>query len=100
MTPRRDSDDWIVAVDPDWPGFAGHFPGDPILPAAELIEIARQCAGIEGPYVVVKARFVRAVQPGDDLRLSCVARDGLHLVTASVDGERAADMRLRSHQRP
>lgn len=61
------ADTWTVAVPGDWPGFAGHFPGDPILPGAELVELARGCAG--DPAELRRARFLAAVRPGDTLRL-------------------------------
>ena len=33
-------------IDPEAPFFAGHFPGDPILPGVFLVEAAAQTAGI------------------------------------------------------
>jgi 3-hydroxymyristoyl/3-hydroxydecanoyl-(acyl carrier protein) dehydratase len=59
---------WRVVVPRDWPGFAGHFPGDPILPAAVLIDLALAVAG--GATGIAKARFLAPVRPGDELRLA------------------------------
>lgn len=96
MSPERDGDGWLVRIDPEWPGFAGHFPGDPILPAAELIEFARSCCGFGDTFELVKARFVAAVRPGDAVRITVDERGEAHQVRFAVDGERVAELRLRS----
>lgn len=69
MIARSVGDGWIVDVDPAWPGFAGHFPGDPILPAAELIGFARAVTG-DGATGIAKARFLAPVRPGDRLAIA------------------------------
>lgn len=60
----------------DFPGFSGHFPGAPILPAIAQIEMARLL--IEGwlgtPLRLLgadHAKFLRPVRPGELLRLEC-----------------------------
>lgn len=70
MEPERDGEGWRIRIDPDWPGFAGHFPGDPILPAAVLIDLALRCAADEGRSAtgIARARFTAIVRPGDVLR--------------------------------
>lgn len=69
MQLEREGDRWLVTIAADWPGFAGHFPGDPLLPAAVLIDQARACAQAAGDpaNVITRARFVQAVRPGDRL---------------------------------
>lgn len=64
-------------VDPADPVFAGHFPGNPLLPGVLVIEAAAQAAGLmlaaagEGaPALMVLAavehfKFKRPVRPGD-----------------------------------
>lgn len=97
MIPQPDAEGWTLRVDPAWPGFAGHFPGDPILPGAEMIELARHCAGIDpAAHDLIKARFTRAVRPGDLLRIRCTQRPGRLVVTLAVDAETAAEIAWRS----
>lgn len=58
-------------INPTWPGFAGHFPGNPILPAAEIIDA---CLGLlhhhglqSESLTLLSARFLHTVKPGDCL---------------------------------
>ncbi|MDA3960796.1 MAG: hypothetical protein PF961_08400, partial [Planctomycetota bacterium] len=69
MTPQRHGDTWLQAIPVDWPGFAGHFPGRPIVPAAELLAAACHCAADCGTATdqVRSARFLSPVAPGDHL---------------------------------
>ena len=62
--------------------FAGHFPGNPLVPGVILTEALAQTAGIAAasgfpetrrPLFLLSAirsmKFLRAVRPGDELRL-------------------------------
>lgn len=64
--------------DPDWEVFAGHFPGEPIVPGVILVEAMAQAACILGREIdpgtrdrsvvlvgIDRARFRRAVRPGE-----------------------------------
>jgi 3-hydroxyacyl-[acyl-carrier-protein] dehydratase len=72
MQPETAADGgWTVTLDPTWPGFAGHFPGDPILPGAEMLDWALELASTAGAPLscVTKARFIAPARPGDVLRI-------------------------------
>jgi len=87
-----DGTTWEVAIDPDWPGFAGHFPGNPLVPAAELIALAMEACG-RGRADLVQARFHRPVRPGEVLRILGQGGGGAIL---EVAGQRVADLRWAS----
>lgn len=99
-------------VDPEAAFFAGHFPGNPILPGVIIVEALAQTGalaalaepGSEGKLAlfagIERARFRRVVRPGDDLLLEArLTRRrgplGSGEATASVDGEVACETGLK-----
>ena len=61
----------------DHPSTRGHFPGNPIVPAAvlldEILGAIERVHALSGSEVVVKwAKFLRPVRPGDALALEFV----------------------------
>lgn len=79
----------------DDPTAAGHFPGNPIIPGALLLdEVLRAIAGANAapPSLIRSAKFLRPVRPGDALvvgwdttgtgqtRFECRTRDAGELV--------------------
>jgi 3-hydroxyacyl-[acyl-carrier-protein] dehydratase len=96
------------------PFFPGHFPHQPVMPGVLIIEaMAQACAVLsmktldiipdeKSVYYFVgidKARFKRAVGPGDQLRIEVAVKrkmKGIWLfdATASVDGEVCASAEL------
>ncbi len=94
-------------IDPGAAFFAGHFPGDPILPGVFLIEAAAQTAGVmmgaQGSTggetkrlaAVNQFKFLQPVRPGATLKIETrllVEREGMALVSAvvTVEGETVA----------
>jgi 3-hydroxyacyl-[acyl-carrier-protein] dehydratase len=78
-SPQMDSPETITGrycFKKDFPGFSGHFPGYPILPAVVQL-IAAQCLIEEqkGHGVVLSsiqnAKFLQEIRPGDEIWFQC-----------------------------
>jgi len=89
--------------DEDFLGFAGHFPGYPILPAvlqtlmAQLL--AEQVVGLPLQFLSLeRAKFTHQLRPGDqiDVNVSCLEKEGqLHCTCKLlVENRRAASFTL------
>lgn len=69
------------AIAPDHPAFAGHFPGNPIVPGVLLLDAAvhavQQALAPGAPgaaaqaWRISAAKFLSPVGPGETLTLSC-----------------------------
>lgn len=85
----------IFCLPADFPGFAGHFPGYPVLPAVLQVLAAQVLVEeLRGrPLRLAKlerAKFLRPVRPGEPLRVECHPRRGSWEARLAVEGEPAA----------
>lgn len=63
---------WTIYLDPDWPGFAGHFPGAALVPAGMVIDWALSIIG--SVKTLKHAKFTAPLKPGDQV---VIIRSGL-----------------------
>lgn len=59
-------------VPPDHPSLAGHFPGNPVMPAVVLLDLARVAIAGREPWTlqaIASARFLQPVRPGEEVSL-------------------------------
>lgn len=66
--------DVALAIPADHPAYAGHFPGQPILPGVVLLDaalfaLAAACGAATAPCLIKSAKFLSPVVPGDALTL-------------------------------
>ncbi len=78
----------IVRFAADHPAMPGHFPGNPIVPGALLLDRAAALAKQKGGWLVTgvrKARFKKPLPPETDCRLHLSPRpDGALDLTCSI----------------
>jgi 3-hydroxyacyl-[acyl-carrier-protein] dehydratase len=109
--PGKSVDAW-TSFDTNDPMFAGHFPGNPIVPGVIITEALAQAAGIAAasgypetakPLFLLSAirtmKFLQAIRPGEriDLRAEQIAATDTLLqfkVAAKVNGTVAAEGQL------
>ena len=61
----------------DHPALAGHFPGQPIVPGALLLDEALHAIdAAETSWHIANLKFHRIVRPGEALRLDCSTQPG------------------------
>jgi 3-hydroxymyristoyl/3-hydroxydecanoyl-(acyl carrier protein) dehydratase len=93
-----DSVDLVFSA--DHPTAAGHFPGNPILPGALLLDsiMLAVSRGIGAPSVTIQsAKFLRPVRPGDRLRVAWATKgvDTHFSCSFAASGEIAVSGTLR-----
>lgn len=80
-------------VDPSHPALPGHFPGNPIVPAALLLRFVAQALERTGRRGVgfERMKFLRPVRPGELVDVTVAPLDDDHgSVELAVEGEPVA----------
>jgi 3-hydroxymyristoyl/3-hydroxydecanoyl-(acyl carrier protein) dehydratase len=68
---------FVLFMDPDHPGFCGHFPGNPVLPGVLQVDLAirlgREAYGPLGAFTALeRIKFLEPIRPGETLELHLV----------------------------
>lgn len=89
----------IFCLPAEFPGFAGHFPGYPVLPAVLQVLAAQVLVEeLQGrPLRLAKlerAKFLRPVRPGEPLQVACRLRKENWEARLEVQGEPAASFAM------
>ncbi len=88
----------------DFPGFAGHFPGFPILPGIVQLLLAQwliEAGTGQGQVLreVANAKFLEQLPPGAEVAVSCRPRgtgeEGWWQARLEIEGRAAATFQLR-----
>ena len=58
------------------PTAAGHFPGNPILPGALMLDHALRAIGARAPAEIQVVKFLRPVRPGDRVAIRWLKQEG------------------------
>jgi 3-hydroxyacyl-[acyl-carrier-protein] dehydratase len=71
----------VLQLPAEHPSFAGHFPGNPIIPGAvlldEILAVVERAQGQSSVAWTVKwVKFLRPVRPGDELAIEITAAPG------------------------
>jgi len=76
-----------LAIAADHPAYAGHFPGNPLLPGVVLLAEAMAALGA-ARHTIDAAKFLAPVTPGTPLTLrdEATSSGGLRLTIASPAG--------------
>ncbi len=89
-----------ISFPPDFIGFQGHFPGQPVLPGVCQMELAlaladrlagtRQTLG-----AVTNAKFISVVLPNQLLKIECSLTEGKLQAAISSEGERISEFKMK-----
>lgn len=91
-----------ILIPADHPTAAGHFPGQPIVPGALLLDtVVASIADDQGDIMIRNAKFLRLIRPGTPLQLrwqeagsalyrfECLGPDGVVLAGMLATGAKS-----------
>lgn len=89
-----------IAIASDAPYFAGHFPDDPIVPGAHLLDriiaaILVDKPSLAYPLEVLSSKFLRPVRPSHEVHLEWEITSETIRFTARVDNKTVVTGALR-----
>lgn len=92
MDPLEPPAESRVELPPSHPAFAGHFPGEPILPGVALLDMVLRALGDTlgaGQRVtgLPSVRWRAVVRPGETLRIRIRSRPGGRLAFEVLSGD-------------
>ncbi len=98
FAPTADPHCFTFTLEADHPAFAGHFPGQPILPGVVQVDWAiRQGEAVFGPLGafsrLTQLKFMRLIQPGEPITLALAhdpAKRALSFTFEGSDGRKAS----------
>jgi len=80
-----------LRIAPDHPAFAGHFPGNPVVPGVWLLDAVIHAWQQAAPVRVEAAKFLSPVGPGEVLTISIdTTDDGRARFEISSNGRKVA----------
>jgi 3-hydroxyacyl-[acyl-carrier-protein] dehydratase len=81
----------MLHIPADHPSAAGHFPGNPIIPGALLLDAALEAMDVASLASIRSAKFLRPIRPGTALELRwCLAGEKLLRFEYLAAGQLAA----------
>jgi 3-hydroxyacyl-[acyl-carrier-protein] dehydratase len=84
----------------DHPCYAGHFPGNPVVPGVLLLELVVDALGRGAPSAVVSAKFHRVLKPGDRFTVEWKSAESLATFRCLRDSELLAEGTLEFGSTP
>lgn len=91
----------VFVFPPEFPGFAGHFPDNPVLPGiAQIMAVVHTCEADVPPSLrgIKTCKFLRPVVPGERVTVRSTRGHAVDTVaitaTLDVDGAPCASMTL------
>ncbi|NHO34089.1 AMP-binding protein [Acetobacter fallax] len=84
-----------ISFPADHPAFPGHFPGQPVVPGALLLDCGLELAGLN-PTKIDQVKFLRPVRPEETLRFRLRQENERRTLTARMPDHPGAPLALRA----